>query len=342
MRRLGMSTTMVQAFFSIMAVAMAFAAGPLTSAQAPPQYPQSPPPYPQAPPSYPQGPPPYSQAPPSYPQAPPSYPPAELDRVVSRIALYPDPLIAQILTAATFYDQIPEAARWADQHHYLTGDALAQAITGDQLPWDPSVQALLPFASVLDMMASDMAWTQELGNAVLAEQPQVMDAVQRMRRRSIDYGYLRTNAQLVVTPGPYITIMPANPAFVVVPAYNPAIVFAPPRPGFVIGGAIGFGFGINIGVAFRPWGWGFNRFDWGARTIFINNRPWGRTWANRAIYAHPYAFQPYRGPRPAEHHELHERSPQEREAARAGRPRQEEHSRGGERKGEERGGEDRR
>src|SRR5271170_532812 len=110
---------------------------------------------------------------------PPSYPPAELDRLVSRIALYPDPLIAQILAAATFSDQIPEAARWADQHHYLTGDALARAISDDHLPWDPSVQAMLPFPSVLDMMASDMGWTQELGNAFLAQQPDVMDAVQR-------------------------------------------------------------------------------------------------------------------------------------------------------------------
>jgi Protein of unknown function (DUF3300) len=88
---------------------------------------------------------------------PPAYPPQELDRLVSRIALYPDPLLSQILAAATFPDQVPDAAQWADQHHYLTGDALARAISDDHLPWDPSVQALLPFPSVLDMMASDMA-----------------------------------------------------------------------------------------------------------------------------------------------------------------------------------------
>src|SRR5579862_741429 len=86
---------------------------------------------------------------------PPSYPPGELDRLVQRVALYPDALLAQVLSAATFSDQIPDAARWADQHHYLTGDALARAISEDQLPWDPSVQALLPFPTVLDMMASD-------------------------------------------------------------------------------------------------------------------------------------------------------------------------------------------
>src|SRR5208337_3293599 len=95
-------------------------------------------------------------------QAPPYYPPQELERLLSPIALYPDPLLAQILTASTFPNDIPDAAQWADQHHYLTGDALAQAIAADQVPWDPSVQALLPFPSVLDMMASDMPWTQEL------------------------------------------------------------------------------------------------------------------------------------------------------------------------------------
>ena len=90
---------------------------------------------------------------------PPSFAPQQLDQMVARIALYPDPLLAQILAAATYSDQIPDAARWADQHHYLTGQALADAIMGDQLPWDPSVQALLPFPSVLDMMASDQRWT---------------------------------------------------------------------------------------------------------------------------------------------------------------------------------------
>ena len=104
-------------------------------------------------------------------QAQPMVSPGELDRLVSRVALYPDPLLAQVLSAASYYDQIPDAARWADQHHYLSGDALAGAIAGDHLPWDPSVQALLPFPSVLEGMASDMNWTNDLGNAVLAQRP---------------------------------------------------------------------------------------------------------------------------------------------------------------------------
>ncbi len=193
------------------------------------------------------------------------------------------------MAAATYWDQIPPAASWADQHHYLTGPALAGAISADQLPWDPSVQALLPFPNILDMMASDPSWTHEMGDAFLSQQPQVMDAVQRQRQVAYRYGYLRSNPQILVTTGPYIAIAPVNPGFIVVPFYNPAIVFFPPRPGFVVGGAIGFNFGISLGVAFQPWGWGYNRFDWGSHAIFVNNAPWGRTWANRAVYVHPYA-----------------------------------------------------
>ena len=259
-------------------------------------------------------------------QAPPSYPPGELDKLVSRIALYPDPLLAQVLAAATYPDQIPDAAKWSDEHHYLTGDDLARAITEDHLPWDASVQALLPFPSVLEMMASDMNWTSELGNAFLAQQQDVMDAVQRERKKAWDYGYLRTNAQVVVSAGPYITILPLNPAFVCVPVYDPLIVFAAPRPGFFIGSAIAFGFGVALGFAFAPWGWGATHFFWGRHELFIANARWGRTWANRSSYVHPYrSFQRWSGPRGAEHHQLIPRSESERRAAREGRPRVEEH-----------------
>src|ERR1700729_689221 len=139
---------------------------------------------------------------PAFAQGPPSFAPPQLEQMVSRIALYPDPLVAQILAGATYPDQIPDAARWADQHHYLTGQALASAISGDQLPWDPSVQALLPFPSVLDMMASDMNWTTQIGNAFLAQQQDVMDAVQRQRAVAQRYGYLRSNPQVVVGGAP--------------------------------------------------------------------------------------------------------------------------------------------
>ena len=266
----------------------------------------------------------FAQAPPP----PPSFAPEQLDQLVARVALYPDPLLAQALAAATFPDQIPDAARWADQHHYLSGQALADAIAADQLPWDPSVQALLPFPSVLDMMASDMNWTTDLGNAFLAQQQDVMDAVQRERHKAYQYGYLRSNPQVVIATGPYIAITPVNPAFVVVPYYSPAVVFFAPAPGFFVGGAIRFGFGVTIGGFFRPWGWGLGRFDWRAHTVIINNTVWRRTWVNRTVYVHPYPgvrrFAPG-APRAVEHHELRERSEHERAAAREGRKVEEEH-----------------
>ena len=262
---------------------------------------------------------------------PPSFSPKQLDQLVSRIALYPDSLLAQVLAAATYANDIPDAARWSDQHHYLTGQALADAIQGDQLPWDPSVQALLPFPSVLDTMASDINWTTQLGNAFLASQQDVMDAVQRERHKAEQYGYLRSNNEVVVSGGPYIFIAPYNPEYVVVPYYDPGIVFFAPRPGFFVGGGIRFGFGVTIGGFFRPWGWGggFGRFDWGAHRVFVNNAVWGRTWVNRGAYVHPYVgvrrWGPGPGGRIAEQHELHARSERERAAAHEGRRVEEEH-----------------
>ncbi len=122
---------------------------------------------------------------PAPPRVAPSYPPQELDRIVSPIALYPDPLLAQVLAAATFSPEIPDAARWGDQHHYLSPEQLPAAIAADQLPWQPSVQALLPFPQVLAMMAGDMPWTEELGAAFLVSPAEVMAAVQRMRQSGV-------------------------------------------------------------------------------------------------------------------------------------------------------------
>jgi Protein of unknown function (DUF3300) len=230
-------------------------------------------------------------------QSQPYYAPEQLDRMVSRVALYPDPLLAQVLAAATFPNDIPDAAAWADEHRNLSGGQLAASIEGDQLPWDPSVQALLPFPNVLHMMASDMRWTQDIGDAFLGQQQEVMYAVQRMRQRARDYGYLRSGPEIVVAGGPYITIMPARPDYIVVPTYDPVVVYARPRPGIFIGAAIGFRFGVGVGVAFRPWGWGYNRIAWDRRVVFINNAPWQRTWVNRYEYHHPYTVHYY-----PEHH----------------------------------------
>jgi hypothetical protein len=259
-------------------------------------------------------------------QAPAAYPPGELERIVSPVALYPDPLLAQVLAAATFPDQIPEAARWADQHHYLIGPQLTAAMAADQIPWDPSVQALIPFPSILDMMAGSMPWTQEVGNAFLVQPNEVMDAVQRQRQRAVSYGYLRTNGQVVVRNGPYVEIVPVNPDYIVVPYYDPLVVFVPPRRGIVVGSAVRFGFGVTLGVAFVPWGWHANSFAWDRHTVIINNATWGRTWVNRTVYVHPYTVPRYApGPRPGDHHDLKERSQKEREESRGGKSFREEH-----------------
>ena len=119
--------------------------------------------YPPQQPQYGQQPAPYYGQQPAYGAQPPSYPVEQLDNLVGRIALYPDPLLAQILTASTFSNVIPDAAGWARGHSNLNGDQLAGAIREDGLPWDPSVVALLPFPTVLDMMSGDMGWTQQLG-----------------------------------------------------------------------------------------------------------------------------------------------------------------------------------
>jgi len=216
--------------------------------------------------------------------------PPQLDQLVSRIALYPDPLLAQTLTASTFWSEIPEAASWADQHTYLTGDALAHAIQDDHLQWDPSVLGLLPFPPVLDIMAGDPAWTQQLGNAVLTQRPEVMDAVQRMRRQALNCGYLVPNSHVrVVETGGYIEILPLNPAVFYVPYYDPVVVFAHPRPGFVAGTAIRFGPAVTISATFGTWGWWTSpAFFWPARAIVIGGHPWDRGWVNRGIYVHPY------------------------------------------------------
>lgn len=160
--------------------------------------------------------------PPAPPQAstaapPPTYSPAELDRIVSPIALYPDPLLAQVLAAATFPADSPDAARWADEHHLLAGRSLTDAIAADQVPWDPSVQPLLPFPSGLEMMASAIAWTEDLGKAFLSQREAVMDAVQRMRQKAWSYDYLQPCTGVVVRSGSFVEILPVNPAFIVVP-----------------------------------------------------------------------------------------------------------------------------
>jgi hypothetical protein len=236
---------------------------------------------------------------------PPPQAPQDLERLVDRIALYPDPLLGNILAASTYSDQIFDAEAWAHRHGYLHGPELARAISDDHLWFDPSVQALLPFPDVLDMMARDIGWTRALGDAFLANRAGLMDAVQRLRHRAWDYGYLRSTPQIMVNNGPYIDIVPVDPAFYFVPYYDPTIVFFPPRPGFRVGLGIRFGPGIALGAAFAPWGWfgGGVRFGWGAHAFFLNNRVWEGV---RPGYVHPSSLPRY--PRGGfDRREMHER-----------------------------------
>ena len=177
-------------------------------------------------------------------------PAGQLDSLVTRIALYPDPLLAQIFAAAAFPDQIVAAAQ------------------GSGGPFDPSVEALMQYPSVLQMMASDPGWTQALGQAVMQDQGAVMDAIQNLRREAQQYGYLQSGPQMqVVDDGGYIGIQPAG-GYMYVPIYDPYVVFARPRPGFFLSGAIRFGGG------FRWVGGGYNRFNWRRHEVVVNRRVW--------------------------------------------------------------------
>jgi len=143
---------------------------------------------------------------------------------------------------------------------------------------------------------------------VLAQRDAVMDAVQRMRTEAYNYGYLRTSPyDTVVNSGGYIQIIPVNPAYIYVPAYDPLVVYARPRPGFVLGGAIRFGPAIVVGAAFAPWGWTNPRFDWRMHDIIIDETPWRRGWYNRGFYVHPYRTPFPRRVAPAPRIERHER-----------------------------------
>jgi hypothetical protein len=226
--------------------------------------------------------------------------PAELQQLVAPIALYPDSLVAQILAASTFPEQVVEADRWVQANPNVTGDALGQAV--DQQPWDPSVKALSAFPSVLGNMDKNLSWTSSLGDAYYNQQQDVMDAVQVMRQRAQDAGDLKTTPQQTVTAqGSTIVIQPANPETVYVPAYDPWMAYGDPimawpgwypYPGIWYGGPyLSFGTGFGIGF-FGGYGWGWNRwgFDWHNRYATYNN---GRYYSRSNTFYNRNSF--YRG-----------------------------------------------
>jgi hypothetical protein len=223
--------------------------------------------------------------------------PEQLQQLVAPIALYPDSLVAQILAASTFPDQVVEADRWVQQHSDLKGDDLAKAV--DQQNWDPSVKALTAFPSVLGNMDKNLSWTSSLGDAYYNQQQQVMDAIQLMRQKAQKSGNLQTTQQQTVSnQGSTIVIQPAQPNIVYVPAYDPWVVYgypvAPwpywyPYPGIWFGGPSLF-FGVGFGIGFFGgfgWGWGHWGADWHGHSVtYNNNRYYSRssTFYNRNNY----------------------------------------------------------
>ncbi|MBR2211406.1 MAG: DUF3300 domain-containing protein [Fibrobacter sp.] len=224
-----------------------------------------------------------------------NYSTSELDTLVANIALYPDPLLVQVLDASTYGNQIPAAAIWAEAHKNMKGETLASAIEEANLPYDPSVLALLPFPSVLSMMDKYRTWTDQLGDAVTNQKEEVMEAVQRMRQKAYDYGHLKTNEQVKVVTGDNITIYPVQKEYVYVPVYNPRVVYYVRYDGYT---RVYYGQGVWLGTWFGEWGWGSCWIDWGPRVIYVRNTRW---YAHRPIPRHPRRYRPphhYNSPPP--------------------------------------------
>jgi Protein of unknown function (DUF3300) len=219
----------------------------------------------------------------SSPQAKASKIPSEqLDSLVAPIALYPDPLLAQILAASTYPLEIVQLQQWQEKNKNLKDKALADEVA--KQPWDPSVQALAGLPEVVKRLANEIQWTTDLGNAFLAQQSDVMDAVQRMRKKAADKGVLKSTEQQkvetkFVESKQVIVVEQANPQVIYVPSYDPVVVWGAPiypyppiyYPGwgyYAGAAAISFGFGVMMGAFWSGgWGWGCG---WGHNDIDIN------------------------------------------------------------------------
>jgi len=229
-----------------------------------------------------------AQQPPPLPPPDQALSPQQLEDLVAPIALYPDPLLGQVMVAATYPLEVVQAYQWLQHNPGLTGSALTEAAQGQN--WDPSVQALVLFPDVVKRLNDDVTWTTNLGNAFLAQQADVMDAVQRLRQKAQQAGKLNTTPQETVTTTntggqPIVDIEPADPAVIYVPVYDPAWFWGPPLyypypswywPPRPVGGLFfNFGPGIGIGLYFGGgwggWGgWGWHP-GWGAHTVIVNN-----------------------------------------------------------------------
>ncbi|MCC6210381.1 MAG: DUF3300 domain-containing protein [Burkholderiales bacterium] len=214
----------------------------------------------------------------------PIFKPEEIEQLVAPIALYPDALVAQILMASTYPLEVVSAARWQKSNPGLKGKQLDDAL--QQLPWDASVKALTSFPQVLTMMDSKLDMTQKLGDAFLAQQKDVMNAVQKLRAKADQAGNLKSSKEQVVEKvqeggNTYITIEPSDPQTVYVPTYNPSVVYGawpypayPPYyyypPGYVPGAAF-FGFAAGVAITAAWHNNGHGNCDWGSGDVNISN-----------------------------------------------------------------------
>jgi Protein of unknown function (DUF3300) len=230
----------------------------------------------------------------------------ELQQLVAPIALYPDALVAQILGAATFPDQITQANDWLKQNKSLTGSALMQA--ADKQSWDPSVKALTQFPSVLDNMVKNLSWTSALGETYHTQATDVMAAVQALRAKAKAAGNLKSGSQItVVQQSPQvIVIQPANPQVVYVPQYNPQVVYGTPvtTPGYstaavVTTAVLAFGVGIAVGAAINNsccgWGYSYWNCNWhGGTVVYHSNVYYGNAaWHGGFYGSTATAYGPY-------------------------------------------------
>jgi len=206
----------------------------------------------------------------------------QLDSLVAPIALYPDPMLTQTLVASTYPLEIIQLQQWLGKNKDLKDKALTDAVKKQN--WDPSIQAMAALPDVVKQMAENIQWTTDLGNAFLAQQGDVMDAVQRMRKKAKDAGNLKSTEQQkietkVVENKQVIIVEQASPQVVYVPSYNPTVVYGPPvypyppiaypPPGYYAAGmAISFGVGMAMGAAWGG-GWGWNA-GWGHNDVDIN------------------------------------------------------------------------
>jgi hypothetical protein len=208
----------------------------------------------------------------------------QLDSLVAPIALYPDPLLSQTLVASTYPLEIIQLHQWLAQNKKLKDKELAEAVKKQD--WDPSIQAMAPLPDVVKQLAENIKWTADLGNAFLAQQSEVMDAVQRMRAKAKEKGGLKSNEQQkvevkTVESKQVIVIEQANPEVIYVPTYNPTVVYGapfypypaiyyPPVGYYAAGMAISFGVGVAMGAAWGG-GWGWNS-GWGGNNDININR----------------------------------------------------------------------